>query len=223
MALLKAVVIGATGLTGGHVVRQLLQDGAFGEVAVLVRGSFGMAHPKLTVRKVDFNNTDSIRKMLGHGDVIFSCVGTTQKKVAGDMVAYRRVDYDIPVNAAILGKQAGFRVFVLVSSVGANPQAANFYLKLKGEVDEAVSSASLASVNIFRPSLLLGNRHKNRLGERIMAPIAKGIAFLLAGKMRKYKPIACSQLAKAMVAAAKNALPGSHVYEYGGMMDLIGE
>ena len=221
MPLQKAVVIGATGLTGGHVVRQLLGDDAFCDVVVLVRAGFAMTHPKLTIRKVDFNDAADFKSKLGQGSAIFSCIGTTQKKVGGDMAAYRKIDYDIPVNAAVLGKQAGFHTFLLVSAVGANPQSANFYLKLKGDVDEAVSSAGMPSVNIFRPSLLLGKRSEFRLGERMMEPVAKGLSVLLGGKLRKYKPIEAQYVAAAMVAAAKNALPGNHVYEFDGMVDLV--
>ena len=222
MPLQTAVVIGATGLTGSHVVRQLLDDGAFNEVVVLVRGNFTLVHPKLNVRVVDFNDLTDYKTKLGKGSAIFCCIGTTQKKVKGDMAAYRKIDHDIPVNAAILGKQAGFNTLLLVSAIGANPQASNFYLKLKGEVDEEVSSAGLASVNIFRPSLLLGKRNEKRLGEGIMQSIGKGLSFLLVGGLKKYKPIESNDVAKAMIAAAKNATPGNHVYEYKEMMELIG-
>jgi uncharacterized protein YbjT (DUF2867 family) len=222
MPLQTAVVIGATGLTGGHVVRALLEDSAFKEVVVLVRGRFALLHPKLTVRTVDFTDSADYRNKLGKGDVIFSCIGTTQKQVKGDSAAYRKIDYDIPVNAAVFGKQAGFNTFLLVSSIGASPKSANFYLKLKGEVDEAVSSAGLPSVNIFRPSLLLGKRNEKRFGEGIMQSLGKGLSFLLGGKLRKYKPIEASAVATAMVASAKNAVPGNHVYEYDGMMELVG-
>jgi uncharacterized protein YbjT (DUF2867 family) len=221
MPLQTAVVIGATGLTGGLVVQELLNDPAFGQVLVLVRGGFALVHPKLTVKTVDFTNMDDFKNKLGQGSVIFSCIGTTQKKVNGDTAAYRKIDYDIPVNAAVFGHQLGFNTFVLVSAVGANPQSTNFYLRLKGEVDEAVSSAGMASINIFRPSLLLGSRKEFRLGENIMKPIAKGLSFFLGGGLAKYKAVEAGDVARAMVAAARQALPGNHVYEYEGIIGLI--
>lgn len=223
MPLQTAVVIGATGLTGGHVVQALLHGETFSKVVVLVRGNFNVSHPKLTVKKVDFGDMDNYQKQLGKGDAIFCCIGTTQKKVKGDMAQYRKVDYDIPVNAAVLGKQAGFNTFLLVSAIGANPQAANFYLRLKGEVDEAVSSAGLPSVNIFRPSLLLGNRNEVRLGEGIMQPVAKALSFLLRGRFAKYKPVEAQAVAKAMVVASRQAVPGNHVYEYTNITALAGQ
>jgi uncharacterized protein YbjT (DUF2867 family) len=164
---------------------------------------------------------DDFKNKLGQGSVIFSCIGTTQKKVNGDTAAYRKIDYDIPVNAAVFGHQLGFNTFVLVSAVGANPQSTNFYLRLKGEVDEAVSSAGMASINIFRPSLLLGSRKEFRLGENIMKPIAKGLSFFLGGGLAKYKAVEAGDVARAMVAAARQALPGNHVYEYEGIIGLI--
>ena len=222
MPLQTAVVIGATGLIGGHVVEELLADKNFSEVVVLVRKELPLRHPKLTTKIVDFNNLADYKNKLGGGDVIFSCIGTTQKKVDGDKDVYRKIDFDIPVTAAKLARQAGFTVFLLVSAVGANAKSNNFYIRLKGEVDEAVSSCGLNSVHIFRPSQLLGKRNEYRFVERIAQVVMKGVSFILIRSLRKFRPIQGRDVAKAMVAAAKAAQPGDHVYEYDRMIELAG-
>src|SRR5215203_6091022 len=93
-----AVVIGSTGLIGSQLVTLLLEDKAFQAVHLLVRKPISLAHPKLVVRIVDFDNYHDIKEKIGAGHSIFCCVGTTQKKVKGDKTAYRKVDYGIPVN-----------------------------------------------------------------------------------------------------------------------------
>jgi len=224
MPLQTAVVIGATGLIGSQVVQQLLADDSVKEVVVLVRREYPLTHKKLTVRIVDFTNGADYQQKLGRGDAIFSCIGTTQKKVDGDRDVYRKIDFDIPVTAAKLGKQAGFKTFLLVSAVGANAKSSNFYIRLKGEVDEAVSSCGLNSVHIFRPSQLLGKRtNEHRFMERIAQAVMTGISFMLVGSLRKFKPIQSLTVAKAMVAAAKAAQSGDHVCDYDKMVELAGE
>jgi uncharacterized protein YbjT (DUF2867 family) len=120
---------------------------------------------------VDFNDAESFRLALEGSDVVFCAIGTTQKKVKGDKEAYRKVDYNITVNAAKFCKLNSCETFVLVSSVGANSKSKNFYLKLKGEVEDAVKSVGLKSVHIMRPSVLLGDRKEFRLGEKISKSI----------------------------------------------------
>src|SRR5690242_8899902 len=162
-----AVVIGATGLIGSNVVKTLLNDAAFEKVIVLVRKSFAVADAKLELQFVDFNNIDDLSQKIGKGDSIFCCVGTTQKKVKGDLNEYRKVDHDIPVNTARIALSKGFKKYLLVSSVGANANASNFYFKLKGEVEEEISAMPFESVHIFQPSMLMGERKEFRFGEVI--------------------------------------------------------
>ncbi len=220
MPLQTAVIIGATGLIGSYAVSELLNDDAFGEVIVLVRREFGLKHAKLKARVVDFNDMEDYKNKLGTGTAIFSCIGTTQKKVKGDRAAYRKIDFDITVNAAKLGKDLGFNTFLFVSAIGANAKAGNFYLKLKGEVEDAVAAVGLNSVHIFQPSMLLGNRNEKRFGESVMQGVMKGISFSLAGKLRKYRPVEALTVAKAMVVAAKNNIAGKHVYVYDEIIAL---
>ena len=208
---MKATLIGATGLIGGYLLEELLKDDHFDTVSILVRRPFELIHPKLEKKLVDFDDAESYSLPLEGSDVVFSAIGTTQKKVKGDKAAYRKVDYDIPVNAARFCKMAGCEKFVLVSSVGANSKSNNFYLKLKGEVEEAVKQVGLKSVHIMRPSALLGDRKEFRLGEKIGSPVMKAISFLLPAK---YKPIHARDVAKAMVAVAKTGKEGSSTYEY---------
>ena len=138
MSTKTATIIGVTGLIGNYLLEELLKDDYYHTVKVLIRRPVDLAHPKLEKKLVDFNDSDSLLVALSNSDVVFCTVGTTQKKVKGDKAAYRKVDYDIPVNAARFCKMTGCEKFVLVSSVGANSKSNNFYLKLKGDVEDAV-------------------------------------------------------------------------------------
>jgi uncharacterized protein YbjT (DUF2867 family) len=214
---MTATQIGATGLIGGYLLEELLKDDYFDTVRILIRRPLELTHPKLEKKLVDFTDAESFRLALEGSDVVFCAIGTTQKKVKGDKVAYRKVDYDIPVNAARFCKMIGCEKFVLVSSVGANSKSKNFYLKLKGEVEEALKAVGLKSVHIMRPSMLLGDRKEFRLGEKIGSPVMKAISFLLPSK---YKPIHGRDVAKAMLALGRNGKEGSDYYEFAAIKDL---
>jgi uncharacterized protein YbjT (DUF2867 family) len=195
----------------------LLKDDYFQAVRILVRRPFNLVHSKLDKKLVDFDDNDSLLVALDNSDIIFCTVGTTQKKVKGDKEAYRKVDYDIPVHAARFCKMVGCNVFVLVSAVGANSKSKNFYLHLKGEVEDQVGKLGIESVHIMRPSMLMGDRDEFRVGEKIGTPLMKAFSFLLPSK---YKPIDANDVARAMVSASKNNEEGFFVYEYEDMRRL---
>jgi len=198
----RAVIIGATGLIGNSLVKQLLNDSSFSKITILVRTWDDLRHPKLEVIPVNFNNLDELRTKLPIGNTIFCCIGTTQKKVKGDKDAYRKIDFDIPVNIAQLGIEKGYRQYVLVSAVGANSQSSNFYLRLKGQVEDAIRNLPFETITIFRPSVLIGNRKEKRIGERIGIALVKTFSFLLTGKRSIYKAIHADKVARAMLVSA---------------------
>jgi uncharacterized protein YbjT (DUF2867 family) len=104
----------------------------------------------------------------------------------------------------------------LVSSVGADSSSSNFYLRLKGEVEQAIEKMPIPYVGIFQPSLLLGNRNEFRLGERISQLIMPVFSFVIPSK---YKPIAAKQVAKAMIREAIQDQKGVHRYTYTGIQN----
>jgi uncharacterized protein YbjT (DUF2867 family) len=215
---MTATIIGATGLIGGYLLEELLQDNYYDTVRILIRRPLELTHPKLEKKLVDFSDAESFRLALEGSDVVFCAIGTTQKKVKGDKEAYRKVDYDITVNAAELCKMNGCETFMFVSAVGANSKSNNFYLKLKGEVEDAVKAVGLKSVHIMQPSMLLGDRKEFRLGEKISKSILPAFSFLIPSK---YKPIHGKEVAKAMVAAAKKNDEGFFIAEYREIKQLL--
>lgn len=217
---MTAAVLGATGLTGENLVQQLLNDPAFSKVRILVRRPVKLSHTKLEVQVVNFDNLAEYRSKLGKGDCIFCCIGTTQKKVNGDKNKYRSIDLDIAVNAAKMGKDAGFTKYLLVSAVGANARAANFYMKLKGEVENEIAAIDFDSFHVFRPGFLMGKRKEFRLVEIIAKGVMPIISGLFFGKSEKYKAIEASAVAKAMTAAARSDEKGMFVYHYQDMLKI---
>ena len=209
-----AVVLGSTGLIGSQLLQLLLDDNDFTTVRIVVRKPVTLSHPKLLVHVVAFNDYADMKEKIGMAHSIFCCVGTTQKKVGGDKNAYRKVDYDIPVNSAHAGIENGCKKYLLVSSVNANKDSRNFYLQLKGTVEEAISKLPFESVHLFRPSILIGNRDEVRPGEKIAQVSMKWLSFLFQGSLKKYKPIDSLDVAKAMIATAKKDAKGVKIYEY---------
>ena len=218
---LTAVVIGATGLTGNLLVEELLNDDDFKSVRTLVRNPTDMDHPKLEQRVVNFNDKNDYAQKFGEGDIIFCCVGTTQKKVNKDKAAYAKVDYDLPVNAAEIGISKGFKQFLIVSAIGANENSSNFYLSLKGKTENRLKQFPYISIGIFQPSILNGNRKESRIGERFLQVIMDLLSFLLLGPLKKFRAIGANNVAKAMVEASKKQSPGIHYYQYSEMMYLV--
>jgi len=213
-----AALIGATGLIGSYLLKWLKDDDDFKTIRVIVRRPVAFKHPKISVVVIDFADEAAFKAGIAGCDAVFCAIGTTNKKVKGDKAAYRKVDYDIPVNAAKFCAEKGSGHFLLVSSVGADSKSGNFYLKLKGEVEDTVRGIDIPSVSIFRPSMLLGNRLESRPMETVAKVISRPLSFLFPSK---YKPVAAEDVAKAMIEACKQDKPGFHVYHFNEMKTLM--
>lgn len=208
---MRATLIGATGLTGGLLLEWMLRREEFGTIRILTRKPVAVGDPRLENRVVDFNNAGEMRQALEGSDVILCAIGTTLKKVKGDRAAYRKIDFDIPVNAARLGKAGGCQAFILMSSVGARASSRNFYLQLKGQTEDAVRDTGIPSLYILQPSLLTGDRKEFRLGEKIAMKLMPVFAWAFPAK---YKPVPAATVARAMYACACKREPGCHILQY---------
>jgi uncharacterized protein YbjT (DUF2867 family) len=215
-----ATVIGATGLIESHLVELLTRDGYFNAVRIIARRMPDRVPQGAEVRVIDFEDQDAFRSAVEGSFALFCAVGTTRKKVKGDMAAYRKVDHDIPVNAARHCHETGCGRYLMVSSVGASSKTGNFYLKFKGDAEDAIAATGIPSVSVFRPSMLMGKRNESRPAEAIAQVMMAPLSFLFPAK---YKPIKGLDVAKAMVAAAKNDEKGFRVYHHTDMMNLIRE
>lgn len=223
MSAKTASLLGATGMTGQWLLQMLLEDPAYETVRVLLRRPMEKTHPRMEVKLVDFSDTESLRLALEGSDTIYCCIGTTQKNVRGDRALYRRIDHDIPVNAARWGKEGGCECFVGISSVGASARSTTFYLKLKGEMENAIQHLGIRSVHFMQPSVLLGNRKEKRTGERIAKAFMKFISPLLIGDLKKYRPIQGKNVAAAMLHVGKQAREGVWRYTYESISSISRE
>lgn len=199
-------LLGATGLVGRHCLDLLARDPAFSRAVVLARRKFAEATaPRIEAHIVDFERLNE-RPDLFRVDQVICALGTTIKAVGGSKAKFRAVDHDIPLNAARLASREGARHFLLVSSLGANPDSRFFYSRVKGELEDALRSLAFRSLTIVRPSLLLGERSEFRLGEEI----GKRLAWIVPGR---YQPIHARDVAATLVRSAKEDLPGMRIIE----------
>ncbi len=213
-----ALVAGATGLIGGHLVNALIEAPEFSRVYALTRRPFAKEHPKLANRIVIFERMAEQLKGLIVNDA-FCCIGTTIGE-AGSQEAFREVDVDAVLLFAQAARAAQATRFVVVSSAGASSASKKFYLRTKGEMEEAVSGLGFASVDILQPSLLLGPRKALRPIEitgRIFAPLLNP---LLTGAREQFRAIPAQTVARAMVGAVRRGGRGVYRYTYGAICQL---
>jgi uncharacterized protein YbjT (DUF2867 family) len=215
MASRSAVLLGASGLVGGHLLRLLVDEPAYTEVCVLTRRPLGVEHGKVREAVIDFDNPESYRGRLAVDD-LFCCLGTTIKK-AGSQRAFRNVDFDAPVAIARAGRSEGARQFVIVTAVGADPKSQVFYSRVKGEAEAALTALDFPKgLKIFRPSMLIGDRVERRPAERIVMAVMRATSGIFVGGMTVYRAIDAADVARAMVHAATREEGGKPVEVYEG-------
>ncbi len=187
-----AVVFGGTGLIGSFLLDLLLNDARYSEVKSFVRKSSGKKHHKLDEIVMDFSKADAFTHLV-KGDAVFCCLGTTIK-TAGSQAAFRRVDFEYVRWAAVNAARNGVKRFLVVSSLGADANTKNFYLRTKGEMEKAVDLPEFEACFVFRPSMLLGARKEVRVGEMIGKFVMCGLTLVIPKKWRAVQSEAVARL-----------------------------
>jgi len=214
----EVTLFGGTGLIGSSLLEILLKDDRYSKVNLVTRIPFLVNNIKVNVHLIDFLDQKAIEKTIENSEIVFVSIGTTQTKVKGNKDAYRKIDFDIIYNVAKACKKQQVKHFLFVSSQGADHKSSSFYLKLKGEIEQAVFDLKLSCCSVFRPSLLLGKRNENRPGEQIAQWIMPLFSFLMPSN---FKPIDAYSVAQSMVNISQSNPKGYNYFHYQEIKDSL--
>ena len=195
-----ALLFGSSGLIGGHLLNNLIQNNDYNKIKIFVRSVPEIKDSKIEIIKADFNNLKNHIEDI-KGDDCFFCIGTT-KQNSPDKNEYKRIERDMPVEIAEIAKANSVNSFVYVSSGFADPKNSGAYFRYKGEVEEELKKLNFTKLGIMRPSFLLGNRKEKRFGEKIGIFLFKLLSPLFLGPLKKMKPIHSEKVANAMIKIA---------------------
>ncbi|MFY9464677.1 MAG: hypothetical protein WAP48_06290 [Sediminibacterium sp.] len=201
----KALLLGATWLTGSLLLPRLLESDLYSSVTIYVRKPTGLSHPKLIEEVIDYDTIDTAAEV----DDVYCCLGTTIR-IAKTREAFTKVDLHYPVKIARLQLDAGSKRFMVISAMGANPRSMIFYNRTKGLMEEALQRMDYPSLYIFRPSFITGNRTEKRAGEKAAIRIAQWINPLLVGPLRNYASVKATAIADCMLHHASEGKSGNH-------------
>jgi len=206
----SAIILGSTGLIGNQVLSLILANKNYAKVYIIVRKKIPHNNPKLIQIQADYHSVDPFIENL-QVDHIYSCLGSTKKKTP-KQVDYYRIDHEYPLKVIARLARNGAAAVSLVSAIGANPTATNFYLRMKGELEQDLQGIAIPAIHIFRPALLTGDRKEYRLLEKFSEQIFKLLNNLLIGKLKNYKSIQASTVAQAMVQQTLSQQKGIYIY-----------
>ena len=196
-----ALIFGSSGLIGSQLFELIVNSNKYSNIKLFVRTELSNSNSKVEIIKTDFNNLENHKKSI-IGDDCFFCIGTTRKNTP-DKNEYIRIEYNLPIEVAKISKENLVNSFTYVSSLGANPNASSLYLKNKGQAEEDLKKLNFSKLSIVRPSILLGDRKENRIGEKIGIFVMKTLSPLFFGKFKKYKPIKVEYVAKTILHVAQ--------------------
>lgn len=215
------LLLGATGLVGGHALSFLASDPTWNRVVTLGRRGMDLASPTHEHHVVDFSRLGEYREQ-ARCDTLAICLGTTIK-TAGSQEAFRRVDLEIPLEAATLARDAGASRVALVSAYGADAGSRIFYNRVKGEAEDAIRDLGFESTTVLRPSLLDGDRGESRPGERIGLAVLGTLAPVLLGPLRPLRPTPARDVGAALAQSLREGTPGVTVLEPGAIRAMAAE
>lgn len=195
-----AIILGATGLTGGVLLQRLLNDPLYTKVVLFSRRTMNLTHEKIEEHVIDMLQLNRYPKLF-MGDVVFCCIGTTKAKTP-DKDLYKKIDYGIPVTASQLASENDIPTFIVISAMGANSESSVFYNCTKGEMEDFVLAQNIENTYILQPSLIGGKRNEKRSGESFAKFFMSLFSFLIP---KKYKIIRPETIAESMHWLSKNS------------------
>jgi len=213
-----ALVFGSSGLIGGHLLNQLIQNNNYSTIKLFVRSVPEINEPKVKIIKTDFNNLQNHKEDI-KGDDCFFCIGTT-KQNSPDKNEYKKVELEIPKEIATIAKSNLVNSFIFVSALYANPKSSGDYVKFKGLVEEELKKLNFPKLVLMRPSFLMGDRKEKRVSEKIGIFVFKLLSPLLLGPLKKMRPIHSETVAKAMIRAANENLE-KNIFESNEIDELV--
>ena len=205
-----ALLVGASGLVGGYCLEYLLAEPAYEKVIVLVRTSLLIKHPKLEQHVIEFDKLGEYQHLI-KAEHIYCCLGTTVLK-SPKKSDFLKVDFTYPVTVAKIAKANGASQYSVISALSADPKSLLFYSRVKGELENAIIALGFNSVQIFRPSYLVGKRQEFRPIERMGVGVLKLLSPLLIGPLRKFRAIDAKAVAYAMVKQSVAEQPGVNIW-----------
>ena len=205
---MKAVLIGATGAVGKDLLQALLEDARYTEVVAFARRALGVQHEKLREHTIDFDAPATWQELV-KGDILFSTLGTSLKQ-AGSKEAQRHIDYDYQLAFAKAARANGVKSLVLLSSIGADSKSSIFYLRLKGELDDAVQGLGFDSLSIVRPPSLIRAKSK-RFGETASVKLLQAVNAI--GLAKRLAPMETVVVARSMAALGADSASGTRIIE----------
>ena len=208
---MRLLLAGGTGLIGGKVLRLGLNDGH--EITTVGRRPAGMASSEIVSSFDDFPR-------LPPADIAICALGTTIRQ-AGSQAAFRAIDEEAVVSFAAAAKAANVDHFLVVTAVGANPDASVFYSRVKGAAEKRLVEIGFRRLDIIRPGLLLGDRTERRPMEALLQRIAPATDRLMHGKWRRYRSVQSTDVAQCLLGLAADHEPGVYTHHFDDIMRLL--
>jgi uncharacterized protein YbjT (DUF2867 family) len=191
---MEITLVGATGLVGSEVLKQLHSEDKVSKINVLTRKKINIQSPKVVNYVIDFDKDEDLKNSI-HGAAIICCIGTTKAKTPA-VGEYEKIDRDIPIRLAKIGLENGIEQYHLISAIGANKNSLINYNRIKGEAEEGVLAAGIPKTLIYRPGMLIGKRNESRPGEFIAQKLSFLFDFFMLGSMKKYHSVKADYLAR---------------------------
>jgi uncharacterized protein YbjT (DUF2867 family) len=198
-----AIILGASGLTGGYVLKKLINDERYETVKLFSRSKLDGQPKKVKQFIGDLLDLEHFKYDFT-ADEIYCCIGTTKSKTPNKM-RYKKIDYGIPVAASKLARANKIDTFLVMSSMGANKKSNTFYTKTKGEMERDVLQENIKNTFILRPALIGGTRNENRSFEKMGMVFFQMLQPLLIGPLKNFKIINAKTIAQAMIHLANTS------------------
>lgn len=205
------LLLGYSGAVGTALLHELIKSDKVNRIVCLGRNQPSIDHHKMVYVEADMHKLTQQLDAFSGISRVYCCLGTTIKK-AGSQDAFRKVDYDMVVNAAHIAKQAGVQHFSVVSAMGADERSAIFYNRVKGEMENALDKIGFQRLSIYRPALLVGKRNEFRLGEKIAQLLMPLFEWMFIGNWKDFRSISVKTVARAMLVNSIKTDEGKEVF-----------